>query len=200
MEWITTEDTWLTESESLNNAQLVANHFLATGWTPQAISALCGNMRHESSINPNIWEFGYNHSLSRGYGLVQWTPASKYIDWANASGLTYALGDSQLSRIDYEQQNGIQWISTSSFPLSFAEFTKSTADIGYLTEAFMKDYERPNATAGQESLPARISFAQLCLNTLDWNGTIITPPPTNMNNSDALIHMLLSDALNGWKW
>jgi hypothetical protein len=198
MDWITTEDTWLTEAQSLNNAQLVANHFLATGWTPNAISALCGNMRHESSINPNIWEFGYGHSLSNGYGLVQWTPASKYIDWANASGLAYALGDSQLSRIDYEQQNGIQWIAKASFPLSFNDFTKSTQDVTYLTEAFMNDYERPNYTAGQESLPGRIAFAQLCLTSLDWNGTYT--PPTSTNNTSKMIHMLLADTLNGWKW
>jgi hypothetical protein len=198
MEWITTEDTWLTEEQSLNNAQLVANHFLATGWSPNAISALCGNMRHESSINPNIWEFGYGHSLSRGYGLVQWTPASKYIDWANASGLDSTLGDSQLARIDYEQQNGIQWIAKSGFPLSFNEFTTSTDSIDYLTEAFMNDYERPNYAAGQASLPGRIAFAQLCLTTLDWNGTYTPPTPTNNNNT--IIHMLLADTLNGWKW
>jgi hypothetical protein len=198
MDWITTEDTWLTEEQSLNNAQLVANHFLATGWTPQAISSLCGNMRHESSINPNIWEFGYGHSLDRGYGLVQWTPASKYIDWANANGLVYSDGDSQLARIDYEQQNGIQWISKTSFPLSFNEFTKSTETVDYLTEAFMNDYERPNYTAGQESLAGRIAFANLCLTSLDWNGTVTPPSPTGNNNK--IIEMLLSDTLNGWKW
>jgi hypothetical protein len=199
MGWITTEDTILTESESLNNAQLVANHFLATGWTPNAISALCGNMRHESSINPNIWELGYNHSLDHGYGLVQWTPASKYIDWANASGLDYTLGDSQLDRIDYEQQNAIQWISTTSFPLSFNEFTKSTQDVNYLTEAFMDNYERPDATAGAQSLPDRQSFAQLCMTSLNWNGSqVIKPPSQNTNNQ--LIYLLLCDALHGWKW
>jgi hypothetical protein len=205
MGWITTEDTWLTEQESLNNAQLVANHFIATGWTPNAISALCGNMRHESSINPNIWEFGYNHSLDRGYGLVQWTPASKYIDWANANGLDYALGDSQLSRIDYEQQNGIQWISTSSFPLSFNEFTKSTQSVSYLTEAFMDDYERPNYTAGQQSLQGRIDFANLCLTSLDWSGSGYTPPDggggtTTTDANKTYVHLLLCDAINGWKW
>jgi hypothetical protein len=198
MEWINPVDVWLTQDQMLNNAQLVANHFLATNWTPQAISSLCGNMSHESSINPNIWEYGYNHSLDRGYGLVQWTPASKYIDWANMNSLDYTNGDSQLSRIDYEQQNGIQWISTNEFPMSFNDFTKSTETVDYLTEAFMNNYERPNATAGQESLQGRIDFANLCLQTLNWNGTI-TPPQTS-NDSNKIIHLLLCDALNGWKW
>lgn len=168
--WIDDVDRWLSESESMNNAQIVANHFIATGWTPQAIAALCGNMRHESSINPNIWEYGYNHSLSRGYGLVQWTPATKYIDWANANGLPYTHGNSQLARIDYEQAQGIQWISTSSYPLSFSEFTKSTGDVDYLTQAFTWNYERPNRQAGEESMPARIAFARRVLNEIDFSG------------------------------
>lgn len=169
MAWITTEDTWLSEAQSLQNAQLVANHF-AGKWTPQAISALCGNMRHESSINPNIWEFGYGHSWDRGYGLVQWTPARKYIDWAQAEGLPWEHGDSQLARIDYEQTQGIQWISTNSYPLSFNEFTKSTDSISYLTQAFTWNYERPNQQAGEQSTPERIAFAQKCFDTLKFEG------------------------------
>jgi hypothetical protein len=205
MVWINPTDVWLTQDQELNNAQLVANHFLATGWTPNAISALCGNMSHESSINPDIWEFGYNHSLDRGYGLVQWTPASKYIDWANANGLPWDNGDSQLSRIDYEQQNGIQWISTSSYPLSFNEFTTSSQDVNYLTAAFMYDYERPNAQAGADSLPGRQSFAQLCLTSLDWSGSTIPPGGgsggnTNSDKQKQLLSLLLADTINGWKF
>ena len=178
-QWITTEDTWLSEADSLNNAQLVADHFSATGWTPQAISALCGNMRHESSINPNIWEYGYGHSLDRGYGLVQWTPASKYIDWAVANNLPWENGFSQLARIDYEQDNQIQWYVTDDYPLSFHEFTRSTLDVSYLTQAFTWNYERPNRQAGEDSTPDRIAFADVCLSELDFSGnggTPVTPP------------------------
>jgi hypothetical protein len=53
---MTPQMTFLTEAQQLNNAQLVAYHFKGTDWTPEAISALCGNMAHESSLNPNIWE------------------------------------------------------------------------------------------------------------------------------------------------
>lgn len=167
--WITSEDVWLTEEQSLNNAQLVANYFKDKGWTKNAISALCGNMRHESSINPNIWEYGYDHSLERGYGLVQWTPATKYINWANGQGLDWTLGNSQLARINYEQQEGIQWIATSKFPISFNDFTKSTADISYLTESFGACYERPYDLS--QSLASRINFANRCISELDWTGS-----------------------------
>jgi hypothetical protein len=61
-----------------------------------AISALCGNMSGESTLNPNLYEQGYNHSLSRGYGLVQWTPATKLMDWCNANSLSWSDGDAQL--------------------------------------------------------------------------------------------------------
>lgn len=173
LDWITTEDTWLTEEQSMNNAQLVANHFKGTDWTPEAISALCGNMRHESSINPNIWEFGYGHSLDRGYGLVQWTPASKYINWAEAEGLSWELGTSQLSRIDYEVEQNIQWIPISRFDgMTFAEFRGNSGGwtVDYLTEAFTWCYERPNAEAGEESMPDRKAFARRCLVELDFSG------------------------------
>lgn len=174
-QWITTEDTWLSEKQSLHNAQIVANHFVRKGWTPHAISALCGNMRHESSINPNIWEFGYGHSIERGYGLVQWTPASKYINWAIDNGLDWDFGNSQLDRIDYEQKEQIQWINTGDYPFSFNEFTRSTEGVAYLTQSFTWNYERPNREAGIESTPDRIAFAMKCLNELDWSGSGIPP-------------------------
>jgi LysM repeat protein len=182
--WKDTADDWLSEADSLNNAQLVANHLKGT-WSKEAISALCGNMRHESSINPNIWEFGYGHSLDRGYGLVQWTPASKYIDWANANGLTYTSGDSQLARIDYEVDNNIQWIAIADYNnMTFAQFRANSGNwtVDYLTEAFTWSYERPARSAGTDSLPDRKAFAEQCLSTLDWTGSGTgggTVTPTN---------------------
>jgi hypothetical protein len=199
----------------------VANHFVATGWLPASISALCGNMRHESWINPNIYEFGYNHSLSRGYGLVQWTPATKYIDWANANGLPYTSGDSQLARIDYEVDQNIQWIangyqlrygnSESKYDITFAEFRTNAFNytVEQLAEAFMWNYEGPSFSAGNDSLSARQSFAVKCSNELDWTGSGTgggggtTNPPSNddvkKKKNQALIHMFLADTIHGWR-
>ena len=180
--WTDTPDAWLSSSQQIENAQLVANHFQGTDWTREAISALCGNMAHESSLNPNVWEYGYGHSLDRGYGLVQWTPASKYIDWANARGLQYDKGDSQLARIDYEVDQNIQWIADGlqrrygagdKYDFSFADFRQNTG--GYsaseLTEAFMWNYEGPAYSAGLDSLSGRQAFAERCMTELDWTGT-----------------------------
>jgi hypothetical protein len=208
MGWISINDTFLTQDQQLNNAQLVANHFVST-WKPESISALCGNMSHESSINPDMHELGYGDSPDRGYGLVQWTPMTKYTDWANANGLPYADGDSQLARIDYEVDNNIQWFNNPNAPeynnISFADFRANTVGLSVdeLTKCFMAKYEHPNWTAGMNSLSARQSFANLCLTTLDWNGTY-TPPNggggTQTNINSKLIQLLLSDALHGWKY
>jgi LysM repeat protein len=179
--WIHPTDTFLTTAQKLNNAQIVANHYKST-WARESIAALCGNMSTESSLNPDMHELGYNDSPDRGYGLVQWTPMTKYTDWATASGLPWDNGDSQLARIDYEVNNNIQWIPRSDFGnMTFAQFRSNSGgwSVDYLTEAFMRCYERPNWDAGTSSLPARQSFANQCLTALDWTGTGGTGTPSN---------------------
>lgn len=51
--------------------------------------------------------------------------------------------DNNISRILYEVENNIQWIATSSYPLSFEEFTKSNDTPYNLAMAFLANYERP---------------------------------------------------------
>src|SRR5690625_3718064 len=126
-EWHDDYQLWLPYPMSMENAQLVVNHFVGTDWTAESISALCGNMRHESSINPDMYEYGYAWEDDRGYGLVQWTPRSKYWDWAVANGLAPREGDSQLARIDYEVDNNIQWIPISEYNnMTFTEFRQNS--------------------------------------------------------------------------
>lgn len=186
--WYGSYQEYLTEAEQLNNAQLVADHFAGTDWTKEAISALCGNMHHESILNPQMSEFGYAWEDNRGYGLVQWTPRSKYWDWATANGLDPYSGDSQLARIDYEVVNGIQWFNNPNAPefdsVSFSDFRSGAGmDVATLVKCFMAKYEHPNWTAGMDSLADRQAFAQQCFDTLDWTGTGsggggTTPPPS----------------------
>lgn len=182
MAWIDDYQVWLTEGQSLSNAQLVVNHFKGSDWTQEAISALLGNMRHESSINPNMYEYGYTWEEDRGFGLVQWTPRSKYWDWAVARSLPPREGNSQLARIDYEVDNNIQWIAnghalryglSDKYDFSFADFRTNAPGLTVesLTEAFMWNYEGPAYSAGTSSLPGRQQFAVVALSTLDWDGT-----------------------------
>lgn len=173
MAWNEGFQVWLSEAQSLENAQLIANHFKGSDWTKESISALVGNMRHESSVNPNMYEFGYDWSADRGFGLVQWTPRSKYWDWAVARGLSPREGDSQLARIDYEVDNNIQWIAVDRVEgLTFEEFRTNARgwSVDKLTEAFTWGYERPLESAGVASLPERKAFARLVFNTIDFEG------------------------------
>lgn len=176
MTWITGYQKWLSETESLNNASMVFAHFAGSDWTKESLAAMCGNMRHESSLNPDMYEYGYDWTADRGYGLVQWTPRSKFWNWATSEGLDPRHGDTQLKRIDYEITNNIQWIPKSSFDyLTFSEFRTNARnwDIDALTAAFTWGYERPNQTAGETSMLARRAFAHRCFNELDFTGSYI---------------------------
>jgi LysM repeat protein len=189
--WKGTYQEYLTEADQLNNAQLIAYHFANTDWTKESIAALCGNCHHESILNPQMSEFGYTWEDNRGYGLVQWTPRSKYWDWATANGLDPYSGDSQLARIDYEVNQNIQWIAdgynrrystgVDKYDITFAEFRANTQGytVDQLTEAFMWNYEGPAFSSGNDSLADRQAFAAQCLSTLDWTGTGGTPTPSN---------------------
>lgn len=134
---------YLTRAEMENNARYIWNYLGTQGWTLNAVAGMLGNMETESTINPGIWESLDSGNTAGGYGLVQWTPASKMISWANAQHLDYADIDTQLERIEYELANGLQYHPTSAYPETFQEFKTSTKDPYYLGMAFLANYERP---------------------------------------------------------
>lgn len=175
MTWIDDYRVWLTEEQSLQNGQKVANVLISQGWTKNAIAAALGNMRHESSINPNMYEYNYDWAEDRGFGLVQWTPRSKLSNWTASQGLDFRDGDAQMLRLQYEAEQNIQWISTPNYPETFAEFRSSTKGLDYLTRAFTWNYERPRLDAGESSMPDRIAFAQRAFNELDYSGGGVVP-------------------------
>lgn len=190
MTWINPYQKWLSDADSLKNAQKVVDYLYTDkkDWSKESICGLIGNMKHESSINPNMYEYGYSWGADRGFGLVQWTPRSKYWNWGSARGYSESQlrsGDAQLARIDYEVNNNIQWIpKASNFNgLTFKEFRTNSKNltVEQLTEAFTWGYERPNQQAGEASMPARIAFAKRAFNELDWSkkggGTDPGPDP-----------------------
>lgn len=123
--------------------------FKAMGWTEYAIAGMFGNLQTESTFNPGIWEGLNAGNTSGGYGLVQWTPATKYFNWCRDNGWTdYSNYEHQLARIQWELENHEQYYPTSKYPLSFAEFIKYTPDtsigmtdeqcVKYLADAWLK--------------------------------------------------------------
>ena len=134
---------YLTKSQMTSNAQYILSYLRTRGWTKNAVCGMLGNMESESTINPGIWQSLKENNMSGGFGLVQWTPASKYIDWANSHGLAINQIDSQLKRIIYEVENKVQWYGTSQYPMTFSEFATSTNTAYNLACAFLYNYERP---------------------------------------------------------
>lgn len=143
-----TGNRYLTQEEMENNARYIWNYLGSQGWSMNAVAGMLGNMQTESTINPGIWESLNSGNTSGGFGLVQWTPATKLISWANSQKLDYQDIDTQLERIEYELANGIQYYPTASYPESFKQFKESTKDPYYLGMAFLANYERP-AVANQ---------------------------------------------------
>lgn len=139
------ENRYLTRSEMETNAEYIATFFLGNGWTLSAVAAMLGNMESESTINPGIYEDLDSTSTTNGFGLVQWTPNTKYKTWADANGFRGMYGEilGQMMRILYEVENGLQWIPTDDYPMTFTEFTKSDMPVEYLAQAFLYNYERP---------------------------------------------------------
>lgn len=143
-----TSSTGLTLSQMEVNAKVIYGYFHGLGWTVNSISALLGNMQAESTINPGRWQGNRvgGDPEGHGYSLVQWTPYTKYTNWVHStygSNADPSIIDYAMDRIDYEVNTGIQWISTSSYPMSFKEFTTSTKSPSELAKAFLLNYERP---------------------------------------------------------
>lgn len=155
--------TGLTETQMKVNAIYISKYLTSKGWTKNAVAGLLGNLQAESSMNPGRWQSEDVGNNSGGYGLVQWTPASKYFEWCTSNNLTDPSEmDNNLDRIIYELENNIQWIATDTYNFSFKQFSTSKQSAQYLASAFLKCYER----AGVEVESTRRSNASYWYNYL----------------------------------
>ena len=171
LQWIS-GNRYLNQTEMENNASIIYYYFSARGWSIEAISAMVGNMQVESTVNPGLWE-GLT-PYSGGYGLVQWTPYTKFSDWAGSGWETNH--DLQLDRIMYELNNNLQWSAargdgesgSGTFYQTFADFTVSTLPPSVLANQWCYKYEYP-AVRPQ---PIRGTYAD------QWYQFFTTLPPT----------------------
>ncbi len=153
---------YLTLEEMTVNAQYIYDYLTAKGWTKNAICGMLGNMQTESTINPSIWQSLDDSDPSGGYGLVQWTPSTKYTDWCLSNGLVYSEMDSNLLRIEYEVANNLQWIHPT---MTFEDYTLSIDTPYNLGIMFLTYYERPL----DPDQPTRGTQAEYWYNTLTGN-------------------------------
>lgn len=126
------------------------------GWSLAAFCALMGNVAVESEYNPGQIEGGYTIENGAGIGLFQWTPDGRryselgnpLINQANARGKTWtdpAFQCEMLNNADQASYGAPEqwgWITAYSPPSSMSEFRQGT-DIARLTEAWMRNVERP---------------------------------------------------------
>lgn len=153
----------------LANASEIYNQLLANGWTHNAACACLGNIAHESGMNPGQWQGGYFEDFSGGFGLGQWTPASKVSEYCGfttpsimADGAmqirfllstpeqwsTYYINDD-----GYSKYYGVQ----SIYYKSFSDFARGTDSVLNMTSAYMICWERPGAKYA--ALSARQEYA-----------------------------------------
>lgn len=164
----------LTTEERRHNAQNIRWYFRKNwDWTLVSIAAFIGNMSMESGLSPQQWEGGQYDPENRGYGLVQWTPASLLINWASGMGYDYTNGTTQLRRLVYEYTEGEEWYATPEYPCSFARFAHETTDshgtpidINYAAAAVVKNYLRPSSP----NIPARQATCRT------WYNWLLTQP------------------------
>lgn len=173
MSWIYV-NRYLSEAEMQNNALIIKDYLSSRGWSLNAIAGLLGNMESESTINPGIWQSLDEGNMSGGFGLVQWTPATNFTNWATETHHIWNDGDAQLKWIDEETTSFGQWIQTESYPLTFASFKTSTETPEYLASAFLKNFER----AGVEVEEERRSQASKWFSYISSGSVPDTPSPS----------------------
>ena len=142
-EWIV-GNRYLTEQEAYNNAVIIYVYLSDKNWTTNSICAMLGNMWVESHINPCIWQ-DLTVNINNGYGLVQWTPSTKYRSWSGIKDYnSKENGNKELDRLLWEVDNNVQWSrSKGNLDLSFKDFTQSTISVESLTREFGQCYEQP---------------------------------------------------------
>ena len=144
------ESSQLTDDQKIVNAWYLYRYFTSKGWSVEAICGMLGCIEHESSINPGRWQ---NENIGGGpaYGIVQWDPWTKYVDWCTSNGRSDPSEmDNNLDRIIWELNNHEQYYPTSAYPETFAEFSVSTKTPYYLACAWAWNYERNWYTTSTE--------------------------------------------------
>ena len=77
------------------NALYIFHYLTNIGFTVEAACAVLGNIKQECKMNPGGWEVTSNGQPDtvRGYGLMQWTPATDYLKRAKQDGIISATTD-----------------------------------------------------------------------------------------------------------
>lgn len=192
---------YLSEEQRTNNALYIYPILRDYGWTKESIAAICGNMYQESGINPGMWQ-GANTDRTGGYGLTQWTPASKVLIFLADNGYPETSMEGQLAMLQHEielnesHDPNSQWIATNAYNISFLQFTQSTESVTWLTASFYYDYERPPAS--DTTLPLRQEKANYYYTIFD-EPVPPDPPHPPMEKKKSKLWMYMRPSWADWR-
>ncbi|MDD6266247.1 MAG: phage tail tip lysozyme [Clostridia bacterium] len=154
----------LTTAQREANATYIYNYLYNAGFTKNAICGILGNIQQESGFNPGIWE--KTNNTSYGFGIVQWTPATKFINYACNHNIISSATASAVNNLtnsnpkvlmnaelDYLIDNCTEpgyffapaqnsAMDHSGYYMTFSQFKESTRDAYTLAIVFHDHYER----------------------------------------------------------
>lgn len=146
--WIS-KNAYLTDEEMANNAYCFYSYMYNYA-TLSAIAGMLGNMQRESTINPGIWQNLDEGNYDLGFGLVQWTPATNYTDWATANGYEIGDGNGQCQWLITQTVPTGQWIATDTYPQSWNQFLAFTGTPEEAASIFLYNFERAGVSVEDE--------------------------------------------------
>lgn len=164
LKWtIPKEQRYLTDTEEINNAKCLWSAFKDL-WSKSAIAALCGVCHVESTLNPNLYQMGDVPDSQKGFGLVQWTPYTNITNWLGSHGYASytSYGKGEVAKLTEEwSQNATNgpWIPTSSYNITFQQWSHMDNSMDYMVMAWMYDYGRGDTSIDLQ-YQKRIEFAQ----------------------------------------
>ncbi len=138
-----------------NNQQKAFNYFISNGYSKEQSAGIVGNMIDESSVEPmrkqntlpgtktpaaEVDAPGTAGDYSGGWGIVQWTPASKMITASRNSGAK----DEQIETIEYQLEFlKVQLTGKGPVPEGNAgSMVRATKTVEDAAVAFARYYER----------------------------------------------------------
>lgn len=153
-------------AEAIDNARMGYSVLSPRGFSLASFCAVWGNVEHESGYNPWRWQgdsvlpYGdsrINTQSGHAYGLVQWDPASKYINggvYYSGYGPNYSDrtgsdndGTAQMQFLDATAVSSGQYFPNPNYNyrISYTDFKAATLDqysMEWLTRAWFHNYER----------------------------------------------------------
>ncbi len=158
------ENRYLTDDEKRHNARIIYKYLTYKGWSKNAICGAIANMEAESSLSPGRWEMeDSDNDGDKAYGVLQWDPPTKWINYANSHDYEQNNIYRQLDYLIYSMRyGGGEWLVggvPNAYQLYAYEYTCSSRSVYDLAIVFLLCYERPT-NAGSSVMNYRGGLAE----------------------------------------